>query len=204
MKPTKHIYLLIMLTILSAFLGCKTSETKQTETSENAFLTPEQQQDIISRTGWSRDIVGHLRSMEEAEIYIQARLVERRVGGRPALVRNDIDWRDFPCRHEWLKEKLSDWESWQDYNNADLIGEGYPPRDKNGDPYELHHIGQLQDSPYAELTWEEHMGGGNNAILHPKRESDIDRQQFEDEKSAYWQARFSLFTEQEKRAIYGK
>lgn len=46
------------------------------------------------------------------------------------------------------------------------------------------------------------MGDGNNAILHPKRESSIDRQQFEAEKSAYWQARFALFTEQEKRDIY--
>lgn len=182
--------------------GCKGADTRQQTPSADAFLSEEQQRSIMSRTGWSSDIVRYIRSMEEAEIYIGAHLVERNVGGRPALVRSDIDWRDYPCRHQWLKEKLSDWESWQDYNNADLIGEGYPPRDKNGDPYELHHIGQLQDSPYAELTWQEHMGDGNNAILHPKRESTIDRQQFEAEKSAYWQARFALFTEQEKRDIY--
>lgn len=166
-------------------------------------LTAAEQSEVMSRTGWSADTVKYIRTMEEARIYMNARLVERCIGGRPALVRTDIDWSAFACRHEWLKERLADWDSWQDYNNADLIGEGWPPRDKNGDPYELHHIGQRQDSPYAELTWQEHMGDGNNAILHPTRESSIDRQQFDDEKSAHWQARFKAFSAQELKQIYG-
>lgn len=98
------------------------------------------------------------------------------VGGRPALIRSDIDWSAFNCRKEWLKTKLADWSRWKDYNNADLIGEGYPPRDSNGDPDELHHIGRRQDSPFAELTWAEHIGDGNNTILHRVgKESEIDR-----------------------------
>ena len=162
------------------------------------------QQEIKERTGWSDDIVRFLHSREEAEVYIGAGLVERRIGDRAALVRTDIDWRAFNCRQEWLKQKFADWDKWQDYNNADLIGEGWPPRDSNGDPYELHHIGQRQDSPFAELTWQEHMGGGNNVILHPNRESAIDRQQFDDEKSRYWQARFKAFTKSELAEIYGR
>ena len=145
------------------------------------------------RTGWSDEIISALRSKEEAEIYISARLVEKRVNGRPALVNPTIDGRAFNCRKEWLKEKLADYDRWKDYNNADLMGEGYPPRDSNGDPYELHHIGQHQDSPFAELTWQQHMGDGNNAILHPQRESEIDRQQFDHEKAAHWMARFEDF-----------
>ena len=159
-------------------------------------------QEIKERTGWSDAIVRFLHSREEAEVYIKAGLVERRIGGRAALVRKDIDWRAFNCRLEWLKEKFADWDKWQDYNNADLIGEGWPPRDSNGDPYELHHIGQQQDSPFAELTWQEHMGDGNNAILHPNRESAIDRQQFDAEKSHYWQDRFKAFTKAELAMIY--
>ena len=162
------------------------------------------QRQIKERTGWSDDIVRFLHSPEEAEVYIGAGLVERRIGDRAALVRTDIDWRAFNCRQEWLKQKFADWDKWQDYNNADLIGEGWPPRDSNGDPYELHHIGQRQDSPFAELTWQEHMGGGNNVILHPDRESAIDRQQFDDEKSRYWQARFKAFTKSELAEIYGR
>ena len=162
------------------------------------------QQQIKERTGWSDDIVRFLHSREEAEVYIGAGLVERRIGDRAALVRTDIDWRAFNCRQEWLKQKFADWDKWQDYNNADLIGEGWPPRDSNGDPYELHHIGQRQDSPFAELTWQEHMGGGNNVILHPNRESAIDRQQFDDEKSRYWQDRFKSVTKSELAEIYGR
>jgi hypothetical protein len=158
---------------------------------------------IRSCTNWSDELIKYIGSFEEAQIYIKANLIEQCVGGRLALVRRDIDWSAFNCRHEWLKEKLSDWQRWQDYNNADLIGEGYPPRDSNGDPYELHHIGQHQDSPFAELTWSEHMGDGNNAILHPLRESEIDRQQFSDEKSRHWQARYTLFSQSEREKIYG-
>ena len=149
--------------------------------------------DVTLRTGWSDEIISALRSEEEAQIYIAARLVEKRVNGRPALVNPTIDGRAFNCRKEWLKEKLADYDRWKDYNNADLMGEGYPPRDSNGDPYELHHIGQHQDSPFAELTWQQHMGDGNNAILHPQRESEIDRQQFDHEKAAHWMARFEDF-----------
>ena len=148
---------------------------------------------VKRRTGWSDEIISALRSEEEAKIYIAARLVEKRVNGRPALVNPTIDGRAFNCRKKWLKDKLADYDRWKDYNNADLMGEGYPPRDSNGDPYELHHIGQHQDSPFAELTWQQHMGDGNNAILHPQRESEIDRQQFDHEKAAHWMARFEDF-----------
>lgn len=158
---------------------------------------------ISSCTNWSEELIKYICSFDEAQIYMKANLIEQRVGGRLALVRRDIDWSAFNCRKEWLKEKFSDWQRWQDYNNADLIGEGYPPRDSNGDPYELHHIGQHQDSPFAELTWAEHMGDGNNAILHPLRESEIDRQQFSDEKCRHWQARYNLFSQSELEEIYG-
>lgn len=107
---------------------------------------------IRLRTGWSDRVLSSIGSREEAGIYIRAGLREAVVGGRPALIRSDIDWPAFNCRKDWLKSRLADWDRWKDYNNADLIGEGYPPRDSNGDPYELHHIGQRQDSPFAELT----------------------------------------------------
>lgn len=56
----------------------------------------------------------------------------------------------------WIKEYG---ENWRDWSNSDLMAEGYPPHDENGDPYELHHIGQWTDSPLAELTWAQHREG---------------------------------------------
>lgn len=148
---------------------------------------------LQERTGWSDSIFRAIGSEEEARIYIEAGLVEKTVNRRQALTNPAIDGRAYNCRKEWLKEKFADYDRWKDWNNADLMGEGFPPRDENGDPYELHHIGQHQDSPYAELTYWQHMANGNNAILHPKRESEIDRQQFDREKAAHWMARFNDF-----------
>ena len=154
--------------------------------------------------GWSNVISSCISSPQEAQIYLRARLKEAIIGGRPAMIRTDIDWSDYSIRrNSWLRGILADYDKWAEYNNADLIGEGYPPRDRNGDPYELHHIGQHQDSPLAELTWAEHMGDGNNTILHRAgKETEIDRETFEKEKSAYWQARFKAFTEDELGRIY--
>lgn len=153
---------------------------------------------------YSNVILIHIASLRELDIYKKANLKEAIIGGRPALIRTDIDWSDYSIRRNtWLRNKLADYDRWAEYNNADLIGEGYPPRDYNGDPYELHHIGQRQDSPLAELTWAEHMGDGNNTILHQAgKESEIDREAFEQEKSAYWQARFKAFTKEELDRIY--
>lgn len=161
---------------------------------------------LKQRTNWPDEIIDSIASMEEAEIYINAKLKAARIGNRWALIRSDINWSDYSVRRNgWLKNKLADYSKWVDYNNADLIGEGFPPRDVNGDPYELHHIGQQQDSPFAELTWAEHMGEGNNTILHKTgKESEIDRQAFDREKSDYWKARFKAFTPLELNEIYGK
>lgn len=155
---------------------------------------------------WSYEINRFITSKEEAEVYIKAGLKEAKIGGKPALIRQDIDWSDYSIkRNTWLKDRLSDYDEWAKYNNADLIGEGFPPRDPNGDPYELHHIGQRQDSPFAELTWAEHMGDGNNTILHKcGKESEIDREAFEREKSEYWQARYNSFSKSEINNIYKK
>ena len=159
---------------------------------------------IRLRTGWSNNVLDFIGSKDEAIIYIRAGLKEDKVGGRTALVRSDIDWSDYSIRRNtWLKNKLADFDRWAEYNNADLIGEGFPPRDRNGDPYELHHIGQRQDSPFAELTWAEHMGDGNNTILHQMgKYSEIDREAFDAEKSQYWQARYKAFTQEDIDRIY--
>ena len=155
---------------------------------------------------WPDEIIDSIASMDEAKIYIMAKLKAIQIGDRWALIRSDINWSDYSVRRNtWLKNKLADYSKWVDYNNADLIGEGFPPRDANGDPYELHHIGQQQDSPFAELTWAEHMGEGNNTILHKAgKESEIDRQVFDREKSDYCKARFKAFMPSELRKIYGK
>lgn len=172
---------------------------------DNEGLSKKEKQKLKRKTGWPDEIIRYISSMEEAQIYIKAGLRAEKVGGRWALIRTDIKWDDYSVKNNpQLKNQLEDYDAWVNYNNADLIGEGYPPRQPNGDPVELHHIGQHPDSPLAELTKQEHHSGGNDAVLHDKGiESRIDRQKFDKEKSDYWKARYKAFTPLELKKIYG-
>lgn len=140
-------------------------------------LTDEQKKAIKEETGWSDDIVDSIRTTDEAKIYMDAELQEGEVNGKKALLQLDIEGKD--CNE--LK--------WPDWSNKDLAEEGYPPRDKTGRPYELHHVGQNPNSPLAELTYEQHHCDGNFKKLHTFEDSSIDRQQFNKERKEYWMAR---------------
>ena len=140
-------------------------------------LTDEEKQDIKEKTGWSDKIVDSIRSMDEAKIYMDAGLIEGEINGKPALIQPKID--GSACNES----------KWPDWSNKELAEEGYPPRDENGRPYELHHIGQNPDSPLAELTYEQHHCNGNFKVLHTFDESTIDRRDFNRERAEYWMER---------------
>ncbi|MBU0906404.1 MAG: HNH/ENDO VII family nuclease [Firmicutes bacterium] len=73
--------------------------------------------------------------------------------------------------------------------NLQRMEEGLSPL-VNGEPIELHHIGQEMDGPLAELTPLEHRGPGNYSVLHEVgKESEINRTLFNAEKEAHWKAR---------------
>lgn len=140
-------------------------------------LTEQEKNKIKEKTGWSDKIVDAIRTKEEAQIYMDAGLVESEINGKPALLQPRIDGQ--ACNEP----------KWPDWSNEELAEEGYPPRDKNGRPYELHHIGQNPDSPLAELTYEQHHSDGNFKVLHTFDESSIDRGQFNKERKEYWSER---------------
>lgn len=144
---------------------------------------------VRRKTGWSDTILDAIGNMGEAEIYMKANLKERTVNGRQALTNPKVKGNQKNCRNTWYGRLHPEYRDW---SNSDLMGEGCPPHDKRGDCIELHHIGQKQDSPYAELTWGQHMGNGNNRVLHKLgKESEIDRRKFDKERSEYWMARYA-------------
>jgi hypothetical protein len=105
--------------------------------------------------------------------------VEAKVNDKPCLIRNDLN----------LKQKDEFGRT-----NKERMEQGLAPLDKDGRPYELHHIGQKQDSPLAELTMEQHRGKGNDSILHDKTKgTEIDRIAFQEEKSEHWETRAKEF-----------
>ncbi|KPB95087.1 Uncharacterized protein AC502_2584 [Pseudomonas syringae pv. maculicola] len=125
--------------------------------------------------GVPKEVLDAIGSEAEAKIYEGANLEPAKVNGKDALIRTDIDY---------------DQKDAMGATNLDRMKSGRAPLDANGKPIELHHIGQKQDSPLAELTSAEHRGNGNDNVLHNKqKESEINREDFDKERKDYWKAR---------------
>lgn len=154
-------------------------ENKSGEVDEgkegNEGLTDEQKEKLRELTGWSDEILDAIGSWEEAEIYMKAGLKEVEINGKKCLIRDDIDL---------------DLEDEDGITNRQRMERGRPPITKDGEEVELHHIGQKQNSPLAELTMEQHRGVGNDTILHDKtKETEIDRNEFGKERREHWKDR---------------
>lgn len=138
-------------------------------------LTDEEKAKLRELTGWSDEILDAIGSWEEAEIYMKAGLKEAEINGKKCLIRDDIDL---------------DQEDEDGITNRERMERGRPPITKDGEEVELHHIGQKQNSPLAELTMEQHRGVGNDTILHDKtKETEIERNEFGKERRDHWKDR---------------
>ena len=151
--------------------NCKLCEHEE----QGGRLTDDQKGRIRELTTWSNEIIDAISSWEESEIYIRADLKEAEFNGKKCFVRDDID----------LDQKDED-----GITNRERMERGRPPITNTGEDIELHHVGQKQNSPLAELTMVQHRGMGNDAVLHDKtKETEIDRGSFGKERSEHWKKR---------------
>ncbi|MEE3452838.1 HNH/ENDO VII family nuclease [Dialister sp.] len=142
---------------------------------------------IKEDSGWSDEIVNNIGSLEEYENYQGAGLKEIEMNGKKYLVKDDIEW-----DKEWDTGKVDDQGNPIYETNYERIEKGRAPLDKNGNPLELHHIGQHADSPLAELTREEHRCNGNDTILHDKTiqsEAHGEGNHWDNERQEYWHSK---------------
>ena len=152
----------------------KTEETNESNEGKEG-LTDEQKEKLRELTGWGDEILDSIGSWEEAEIYMNANLKEVEINGKKCLIRDDID----------LDQKDEDGIS-----NREKMERGRAPITKNGEEVELHHIGQKQNSPLAELTIDQHRGVGNHTILHDTtKATEINRNEFGKERCEHWKYR---------------
>lgn len=129
----------------------------------------------LREMGISDETIDAMGSEAEAQIYLAAGLEPTQVNGKEVLIQPDID---------------PDQVDAKGFTNLERMQQGKAPLDKHGNPIELHHIGQKQDSALAELTPSQHRGNGNDCVLHDKyKESEIRRPDFDKERSAHWKAR---------------
>lgn len=121
------------------------------------------------------EFIKNFHSMDEYNALKNAGLSLSKVNGKMALTQK-IDW-DF----------VGDIEDGR--TNAQRVLDGLAPLDSTGASYELHHIGQMSDSPLAILTSSQHKG--NYSILHANTggsASNIDRTLFEKQKREFWRS----------------
>lgn len=136
-------------------------------------LNDETKQELENK-GYGNKTIDSIGSEEEADIYAEANLEPQEVNGRECLIRTDIDY-----------DQVDD----KGRTNLERMEKGLSPLDKDGQPYELHHIGQKMDAPLAELTKKEHISDGNYNVLHESKESEISRSEFNKERADHWKAR---------------
>ncbi|WP_318389346.1 HNH/ENDO VII family nuclease [Enterobacter sp.] len=135
----------------------------------------DEMREILREKGYSEEVIDRIGSDAEAQIYLDAELECQTVNGKDVLMRDDIDLEQTDVFG---------------LSNLERMERGLAPLDADGKPIELHHIGQKPDSPLAELTCGEHRGPGNTTILHDvKKESEIDRNDFNKERAEHWKAR---------------
>lgn len=133
---------------------------------------------IQMKSKYPLSIIKNFHSMDEYNIYQEAGLKPATIGKRKALIR-DIDWnyRDGFGR-----------------TNLERIATGENPLDPSGIPYEVHHVGQENDSIFAILTQAEHRGEGNFAALHERlRGSVVDHgTNWAKEKVQFWKSLYNV------------
>lgn len=143
-------------------------------------LTDEEKQKIKEETGWSDEIIDHIESMDQYEIYKNAGLHEEEINGRKCLVK-DIDM-------DYVDPKTG-------MTNRERMERGLSPIDKEtGEKIELHHMGQKHDGPFAELCENSEHGDGKHKTLHTSTEeswrNDMEKnREYQQEKKDHWKQR---------------
>ena len=130
---------------------------------------------IKKYVGWSDGIVDFIRTTEEFKVYLDIGLVETDIGDIHCLVQSEID----------LDMVTPD----KGATNRELMREGKAPYNKDGVKIELHHIGQKNNSPLAEIPQNQHKG---KKLHEYGKKSEIIRKDFDEIRRKYWKKRLEL------------
>lgn len=141
-------------------------------------LTMNQAAIIQRETKWPLDAIKNLHSMEEYDVYKRAGLVPIRINDNWAFVQN-IDW-------DFVDDK--------GYTNLQrVLEQGNAPIGPDGQSYQLHHIGQHNDSPLAILTQTQHQMAGDTKAIHYQDIGRGENPNWSRQKQEFWESMARLF-----------
>lgn len=136
-------------------------------------LTMNQAAQIQKDSKLPLEFIKNFHSLDEYQVYKNAGLQISKVNGKFAYTQK-VDW-DF----------VGDVEDGR--TNAQRVLDGLSPLDSTGKAYEIHHIGQKADSPFAILTNKQHHGNYSTIHANTGAESSlIDRNAFNKERIQFW------------------
>lgn len=159
--------------ITGAVLG-GTSEAFLLRAATKNGLTMNQAAIIQKTSKWPLDAIKNIHSMEEYNIYKEAKLIPTKLSDGELVFLRQIDW------------TLTDAYG---RTNVQRVGANLAPIDATGTPFELHHVGQRADSPLAILSWAEHHSSGNYKVLHyAEQGKDISDAAWNKQKQDVWKA----------------
>ena len=135
-------------------------------------LTMNEAAQIQKESKYPLDLIKSMHSMEEYEVYKNAGVKSIMLNGESMLIRKGLD--------------ITSVVDEMGRTNLKRMQKGIPALDKDGYAYELHHIGQRNDSPLAILTRKEH----KNAALHWNKNTDNPSGQsgWNSQKKKFWEA----------------
>jgi len=119
-------------------------------------LTMNEAARIQQESGWPLEAIKALHSSQEYAIYRSSGISPVRLSSGKWIFPQQIDW------------SLVDENGYT--NIQRVLDHGWAPIDATGQSYELHHIGMMNDSPLAVLTYDQHHSAANYSILHYKEE----------------------------------
>lgn len=125
-------------------------------------------------SSYSQPINLSFRTLDEPKVYKTLGLKESEVNGKIVLKDTSIN----PSNKDAMGR-----------SNLERMKRGLAPLDSQGESYNLHHIGQKQDSPLAELKNGIHKSEYSSLHDVEITKSDIDRDSFDKERAAHWKAR---------------
>lgn len=153
-----------------AIIGAATgalAEASFLRSATKSGLTMSEAATVQMESRYPLAVIRDMRNIDEYTVYKNA-------GLKPCTVKTPQGTRTVLARDLDLKRKIDA----DGHTNLWLMEQGYAPRDADGYPYELHHVGQKNDGALAILTRKEHDSEG----LHFQQESEITRRTFKTER----------------------
>lgn len=149
------------------------SETIALKGATRKGLTMNEAAKIQKESGLPLEFIKNFHSVDEYEAYKKMGLTVQKINGK------------------WVYTQKIDWDlvDSKGRTNYKRVAEGLNPIDKSGSSFEVHHIGQENDSPLALLTKQQHKE--YYSVLHKNTgdsPSAIDREAFEKIKRDMWKA----------------